>query len=422
MKREMSRWTKNYDQQEIEKALQSCLTTLEAANIEKLSEQDLREYARLLKVLKYLSARFAAMDPELFPLKTWSNFSGWLGEAHNNLLSFSQNGVAGHIQNANASIDNILGVLRPHEGGVMEVDLPSISEAALGFQNKILEELERVRSRRGETEIQLAALGDAISETRSRVEETNHVIQQQKARLDQSIAEFQKQFSAAQETRTREFAELLKKGADGFSAQAHSIDSQTAQINAERKEQYDKFFAEAAKEADSHRALLKSREDEVNKIFGAIGSTAFAGVFKTTADSEAYSANQWRWIALGLMAAMILVGGYAFYYSIGHETDWRVFAFRLGTVIVLAVPAVYAANESSKHRERERLNRKVHLELASIDAYLVLLPEGERNRIKGSMAEKFFGVPLTEARADELSRKDLFGVITSVLNNLTKGK
>lgn len=109
-------------------------------------------------------------------------------------------------------------------------------------------------------------------------------------------------------------------------------------------------------------------------------------------------------------------------YSIGHETDWRVFAFRLGTVIVLAVPAVYAANESSKHRERERLNRKVHLELASIDAYLVLLPEDQRNRIKGNLAEKFFGVPVLKEKADEVSQKDLFGIISTVVNNLTKGK
>ena len=86
------------------------------------------------------------------------------------------------------------------------------------------------------------------------------------------------------------------------------------------------------------------------------------------------------------------------------------------------MPAAYAANESSKHRERERLNRKVHLELASIDAYLVLLPEDQRNNIKGNLAEKFFGVPVLKEKADELSPKDLFGVITTVVNNLTKGK
>jgi hypothetical protein len=62
------------------------------------------------------------------------------------------------------------------------------------------------------------------------------------------------------------------------------------------------------------------------------------------------------------------------------------------------------------------------LELASIDAYLVLLPEAERNKIKGNLAEKFFGVPVLKEKGDEVSQKDLFGVLTTVLNNLTKGK
>ncbi len=60
--------------------------------------------------------------------------------------------------------------------------------------------------------------------------------------------------------------------------------------------------------------------------------------------------------------------------------------------------------------------------LASIDADFVLLPEDQRNKIKGNLAEKFFGVPVLKEKADEVSQKDLFGVISTVVNNLTKGK
>jgi hypothetical protein len=62
------------------------------------------------------------------------------------------------------------------------------------------------------------------------------------------------------------------------------------------------------------------------------------------------------------------------------------------------------------------------LELASLDAYLVLLPEAERNKIKGNLTDKFFGVPTLKEKTEEVSQKDLFGVISTVLNNLTKGK
>ena len=97
-------------------------------------------------------------------------------------------------------------------------------------------------------------------------------------------------------------------------------------------------------------------------------------------------------------------------------------AFRYSTVIVLAFVAAYTGNESSKHRERERQNRKIGLELACLDAYLVLLPDAEKNQIKGSLAEKFFGVPPIREKTEEVSQRDLLSVISKVVENLTKGK
>ena len=418
----MSRWKINFESQQTNQLVQGCFATLEGTTIEGLSPQDLPEYSRLLKVLKVLAARFSKLDPELFNLNTWANFSAWLNNAQNHINAFIQKRSIGHLQNANASLDDILDILRPLDTGPTVEEFKSIADANAVVQKKIIEELERVTARGNEVKAQLDSLSNGITQTKARLEENNHVIQQQKTRLDQSIAEYQKQFSEAQEKRTRDFADAIKKNSDEFSKQNKAFETQTSEAAARRKEEYEKFFAEAQKQSNTHLQFLQKREEEVNKIFGAIGSTAFAGNFKLTADNEASAANLWRWIALGLMAAMIVVGGYAFYFSIGHETDWRVFAFRLGTVLVLAVPAAYAANESSKHRERERLNRKVHLELASIDAYLVLLPEDQRNNIKGNLAAKFFGVPLMKQKADEVSQKDLFGVISTVVNNLTKGK
>ncbi|HWV98766.1 MAG TPA: hypothetical protein VNZ64_03635 [Candidatus Acidoferrum sp.] len=395
---------------------------LQAAKVEGLSPQGLAEYSRLLKIFKILAARVSTVDPELFNVNTWANFPTWLNEAHNNLKNFAQNANVAHLQNANSAVDHLLGVLRPLDAGATTEEFKAIAEANAVFQQKIVEELERVKARSNEIKAHLDSLSKAATETKMRLEENNQVIQQQKGRLDQSIAEYQKQFSEAQEKRTKDFADAIKKNSDEFARQTKSFDAQASEAATRRQEQYKAFLGTTQEASTSHIEFLRKREEEVNKIFGAIGSTSFAGNFKATADNEAGAANLWRWIALGLMAAMIVVAGYAFYFSIGHETDWRVFAFRLGTVIVLAIPAAYAGNESSKHRERERLNRKVHLELASIDAYLVLLPEDQRNKIKGNLAEKFFGLPILANKADEVSQKDLFGLISTVVSNLTKGK
>ena len=122
------------------------------------------------------------------------------------------------------------------------------------------------------------------------------------------------------------------------------------------------------------------------------------------------------------MAAMIVVGSVSFYQSFVHpEVDWKIFLFRLGTVLVIAIPAVYAAQESSKHRRREQQNRKLQIELASIDAYLVQLPEAKRHELKEKLTEKFFGQPEAPVKEEQVSSSQLLDIISDAMKRLTKG-
>src|SRR5438552_3264930 len=223
----MSRWKTNFENQQANQLVQGCFAGLEGTTIEGISPQDLPEYSRLLKVLKVLAARFSKLDPELFNLNTWANFSAWLNNAQNHINAFIQKRSIGHLQNANASLDNILDILRPLDAGPTVEEFKSIADANAVVQQKIIEELERVTARGKEARAQLDSLSNGIAQTKVRLEENNHVIQQQKTRLDQSIAEYQKQFSEAQEKRTRDFAEEMKKNSDEFSRQSKAFETQT---------------------------------------------------------------------------------------------------------------------------------------------------------------------------------------------------
>jgi hypothetical protein len=418
----MSRWKSGYDSHQIPQCAQNALTALEEVSLEALSEPELAEYQRLLKLLKLLAARLAKLDPELLSLNSWASFPGYLNQARDEIIAFGHSRNIGHLHNANANVDHVLGALRSLDTGLAVEEFKSVADANAVFQSKIIVEFERVKARGEEVQRHLESLTEAIVLNKARIDEGNKVIEQQKGRLDQSIDAFQKQFSDAQERRINDFADASKGHLEAFSAQSKQFEIEFTADAERRKTEYQESFKALREQSDDHLRFLKEREMDVNKIFGAIGTTAFAGNFKTTADNEARAANVLRLTALLLMSAMIAVASVAFFYSMGHEVDWRAFLFRLGTAIVFAVPAFYAANESSKHRELERLNRKVHLELASIDAYLVLLPEDQRNKIKGELSAKFFGVPVQKEKIDEVSRKDLFGLLTTTINNLTKGK
>ena len=120
---------------------------------------------------------------------------------------------------------------------------------------------------------------------------------------------------------------------------------------------------------------------------------------------------------------MIAVAGYSFYESLKHpDMNWLVFLFRLGTAIVILIPAVYLAQESAKHRERERQNRRIQIELATIDSYLVALPESKRNELKEKLTEKFFGREQQGSRDEPVSQHALFELISEAVKNLTKAK
>src|SRR5438270_9795424 len=102
--------------------------------------------------------------------------------------------------------------------------------------------------------------------------------------------------------------------------------------------------------------------------------------------------------------------------------DWRLFTFRFATSVVLLIPALYAARESAKHRAREGRLRKSHLELASIDAYLALLPEDKRNELKEKLTEKFFGQAEPVEKDEMVTGHALLNVIEIAIKNLTSGK
>jgi len=419
----MSRWKSNFDSQQANQRIQNSVTLLTSAKIEGLSPQDLAEYSRLLKVLNVLAMRLSKLDPELFGMSTWGSFSSWFSNAENEIKAFGQNRNVGHLQNANTSVDNVLNVLRPLDTGATVEEFKSIADANAVFQQKIVEELQRVKARGDEVKAQLDSLSNAIGQGKTRLEENDKAISQQKTRLDQSIAEYQKQFSEAQEKRTKDFAEVQKKNSDEFLKQGKLFETQFADTGTQRKQEYETFFTTVRKRSDEHADFLQKREEEVKRIFNVIGNVAVAGDYKNTAERERRVANWLRGIALGLMLAMAAVAAATFLHSLSDkQIDWKLFGFRLGTTLILAVPALYAAQESAKHREREKLNRKLHLELSAIDAYLELLPIDQRQQIKAKLTERFFGQSEAKEKDEPVTKHELFELFSKVLQTLTKPK
>lgn len=419
----MSRWKNNFQTQQALERVQNISRTLQSVDFDRFPQGEKEEFARATKVLKILEVRFATLDPELFNQNTWGSFSGWLNNAESYANNVAQNPASGYMQHINNMLDQVLEVLRPLDLQFTEKEVKALADASAVFQQKLVEELERVKSRGVEIASELQALRNAISQAESRLLENDQTIQQQKARLDQSIAEFQKQFLANEATRAKESVDANQKGAADFEA---TLDAWIAKFETAQQAQQKDFtdLVQSTKKVVTEKLdWMKAKEEEIRRIFNVVGNVAVSGDYKNTAEREKKAADWLRGVAIFLMVVMATGAVIAFVHSLNHpEVDWKLFAFRLGTTLILAVPAFYAAQESAKHREREKLNRKLHLELSSIDSYLELLPPAQRQEIKGKLTERFFGQPDAEDKDEPVTKHELFDLFSKLLQNVTKGK
>lgn len=400
----MNPWREAFEKHQFVTKIDGALTVLEAASLESLSARDLDQFARLIKALKFSRARLKSIDPDLVGQSSLNNLGGWMTTITNNVQNFPTTPNLSYIQTANNVLDNVIELVRSFRITAKDSDQVA-SAAAAAFQDKAVEEIARVRTAADEADSELSSVKKELSRTKEAIE-------QQKGRLDQSIAEFQKQFSQSEAERAKEYAASVAKLTDQVAGQVTQFQKDFESDLTARKEK-----------GDEHLAFLAEREKQVNEIFGAIGSASFAGHFKNTADQQEKTADRYRTIALILMICMVGIAGVAFYHTLRQETpDWKLFAFRLATSLVFLIPALYAARESAKHRARESRLRKSHLELAAIDAYLILLPEETRNALKEKLTEKFFGQAETTEKDETVTGHALLNVIEIAVKNLTSGK
>ncbi len=173
-------------------------------------------------------------------------------------------------------------------------------------------------------------------------------------------------------------------------------------LNKTFEEQYNKDRAEYMVQLGDHEELIKSntvellkflenKKYEAAKIVNVIGNIGATGNFQRIANEHEKSANIWRVIAILFMAGLSGMVIWSVVSLGANEFDWVKSVLRIIAAAVLSYPSTYASRESAKHRKLENFNRKLELELSSIDAFIELLPDEKKQVIKEKLAEKYFG-------------------------------
>jgi gas vesicle protein len=440
----MSVWDDNFKNHEAHKNLASIKEKLDGFEHKFDEPKILESLDRLSHVVSYMEKSLGAIvDASLVPWSSLDNTNIQLNKLNTCLDTFFQNKDENQLTAANKHADGLLIHLKYLPKLEALPDLKDISESVSRFHQTVSGFMDELNQRKDQFKKEFTDLSKQIDEANKRIKQQDKNIENQKGRLDTAISEFQKQFSEAEDRRRVNFDNTSKTRADHFDSFNKNIDEQITNFLTDRKQQIDEAISENTQEVkknidelkktadalyrdhekeakDTIDFLVKKRE-EAAKIVHVIGNIGVTGNYNTIANKERKAANILRGIALGFMIAIVIAAGLILVMAAKGDFDWKIVTLRMGTTLTFLIPAIYASKESAKHRQREILNRKMELELASIDPYLERLPDEKRIELKGSLTERFFGQPETMAELEEpIKASSLLDLIKTVLINLTK--
>lgn len=425
----MSQWISRVEIHPIHISLASLANTLSqvqesiGANVEHLEILE-----QIKEIHQLLIEKIGNINPNLIVFETLDAINTHVGNQNGNLSVYMNNG--GDISNLNQAV--------AHAGHVL-LQLPNLPSPAtpadiVGLRNAALSFREAAGRYLREIEEGAAALKANHEELVSSLQSLTAEISAQKGRLDTAIAEFQSQFSQAENTRRDQFTQAEATRLSQFTESRAAQDIALAAFQKQSLEttesrgqkfteemgvyrtSFDKFIKDAdesrqAFETDQKKSVLEYinqleiQKKKAEDIVNVISNTGMVGGYQRVANEERKQASKWEWITLGSLVGLIAFAVWAFWATTHTQFNWGIFSSRIFAAVTFGILAAYSAKQADKHHDIERRNRRVELELASIDPYILPLPEELQHEVKRQLAERLFGQnePIQSGKASDTS-------------------
>jgi hypothetical protein len=244
-------------------------------------------------------------------------------------------------------------------------------------------ELEITTAREGFA-AKLAELGAQLDGFRTQFE-------QQKARVDELVASQGQVFQATQTERATAYAQETETRKVSYTQETEARKVTFDQWSKDSSERLEVVLTNAKSDAAANLAAMNKHLERASEILGIVAASGVSGHYKETAERDFESANiyrRWAFILFLIMAGVIT---YVVFSIKSDSFRWEMGLFRVGVGMALLIPAYYCAKESNKHREAEKRNRRLQIELATIEPYLEKLnSDSEMREILKKKAESYF--------------------------------
>ena len=330
----------------------------------------------------------------------------------NNDLSQILNHASQYLNNPNAHYGNLNTGIFNLSKKLNQLFLPKgiegLTEAIKIFTGEMAAEKEKFIKTSQEIRTKANESVSQFNQTEQKLNDLKTEIDNQKTRLDKMLNEQTTTFNNAETTRNQNFTKAQQQQKTDFENLIKEFSTKKSEIITEHTSALKTLAEESSNSSESLLGKIQAQLNKAEEIVGTLVKTSLSGTYKQIANRELWSAWVMRCLALlffGGMVAMIVWLAYDL--SENKISDWRYFAARLSFSIALFVPAVYLAKESSRHWIAEKNNRKLALELATFEPFLVHLDDKERKALIAKKADEYFGNKNSDFNDDNLGIKDM---------------
>ena len=358
---------------------------------ENLSEKiGIENFTFFESVFHYIKDKLNLTNPMLVQDAELTNLAAEIEAGTSQINTFVGNNNIGHINNAINNLNSAITRTRNLPIPTSKDDY-DFSKAVAHFQQTVQGAYEQLKSQNEKLKADLLDLQTDVNTKQETIKALEKQLAEKQTEIQNVLIKYNNEFETLKTNANTTVDSERKKFSDNFEADRKAfkelIDTDKDTFKKEYENQ--KAFFEA--EAKGIVEKLEQKLAEANKIVNIVGNVGVTGNYQKIANQHKSSANFFRWVALGFM---IVMSGLLIYSIIElSNTDFNLYKslVRILAAAVLTYPAVYAARESSRHRNLETQNRNLELELASIGPFIELLPDDKKQSIKEGLVNKYFG-------------------------------
>ncbi|MED4136005.1 hypothetical protein P4668_26890 [Priestia megaterium] len=401
------------------------LKVLDGIDSTNLSTTAIEMLARISSTFEFLKETLDKVDPWLVSTSTMNNINSPISQVLGEINAYNNDKNEQRLNNILSYLENLLVYLS-------QLVVPKTSEDIEGVKSSVISFRKSVGQHLGYVERDCTNTSAALTKNTEKLNDLTASIESQKARIDAIINEFQNQFLQSQSQRNEEFTIFTKKGeqdligtlrdfqgtfeqqtltqqetfdslTEGFQqrieSQQQSFDSLTEgfqQWIENQRESFDTLVADLKTNLQTELDQIKGMNQEAEKILGIMSMKGLAQGYQKIANSESQKAFVWNAISI-LSLVGILWFGYKFIILHEGAMSWTSLISRIVLTGVGITLFTYCAKQATNHRNEERRNRKIELELASLDPYLKDLEPEKQKEVKQALVDKYFGVELPTA-------------------------